>query len=52
MPNASEAGDRPTTGVGMAVPVPDRLTAALPLLASEPTVSVAVRAPTAAGVKV
>ncbi len=46
---ASAAGARLTAGASAGAPVPDRLSTAEPLLASEPTVSVAVRAPDAPG---
>jgi hypothetical protein len=52
LPNASEAVERLTTGVGIAEPEPDKLSTTLPPLAFEPIVSVAVRDPTAEGVKV
>lgn len=50
-PKASDAVDSVTAGAGTGAPVPDRLRTALPLLASEASVSVALRAPAAAGVK-
>jgi hypothetical protein len=52
LPNASEAVERLTAGAAIAEPVPDKLSTALPALASEAIVSVAVRDPTAEGVKV
>jgi hypothetical protein len=52
LPKASDPGNSETAGAGAAAPVPDRLMEAAPLLASEVSVSVALRAPTAPGVKV
>ena len=51
LPNASEAGARFTAGVASAAPVPAKLSSAAPLLAFEARVSVALRAPTALGLK-
>ena len=52
LPKANDAGASATAGTGTGAPVPVRLTTALPLLASEASVSVALRALSAVGVKV
>lgn len=51
MPKANEPGARATEGAGTAAPLPAKPSTAAPLLASDDSVSVALRVPVAAGVK-